>query len=79
MSELTRLVKCCICKEQMYYSDDPKYEPEILIRIELPKWQEAVKIKNMPSWIASLFGVEKLYAHVRCWNELPITLHDSKL
>lgn len=79
MSELIRPTKCSICKEQMYYSDNPKYEPEVLIRIELPKWQEAVEIKNMSSRIASLFGVEKLYAHVRCWNNLPITLHDSNL
>jgi hypothetical protein len=63
----------------MYYCDGTKYEPELTLEIKLPKWQEAVVVKNMPSRMAKLFGVEKLYAHIRCWNDLPITLHDSNL
>jgi hypothetical protein len=61
----------------MYYSDDAKYEPELTLEIKLPKWQDAAAVKNMPSLMAHLFGAEKLYAHIRCWNDLPITLHDS--
>jgi hypothetical protein len=79
MSKMFRPVKCCICEQQMYYSDDKNYVPELTLEIKLPKWQEAVEIKNMPSRIAQLFGIEKLYAHVHCWNELPITLHNSNL
>lgn len=79
MSELTRPVKCCICQQQMYYFGDARSEPELTLEIKLPKWQDAVVVKNMPSQMAHLFGVEKLYAHIRCWNDLPITLHDSNL
>lgn len=76
-SELDRKVKCAVCQEPMYYSNDERYEAEVKLIIELPKWQEAVEIKNMNSLAANISGIERCYIHVRCWNELPITLHPS--
>lgn len=33
--KLIRKVKCLLCKEKMFYSEDPKWEPEFLIIVEL--------------------------------------------
>ena len=51
--KLIRPVKCHFCGERMYYSDDARHKPEVLVHIE----------SNEPN------GWNKFYAHVRCWNQ----------
>lgn len=70
MSTEIRPANCAICGKQMFYSDDPRHEPEVQLTVELPKWQEEVSINNF----FSKFGVDKHYIHLSCWNQLPITL-----
>ena len=68
----TRPAKCAVCQQQLAYQGDLGHEPEVKVAVMLPKWQEAVEVKNLHSQ----FGVQTYYIHLRCWNALPIQLHD---
>lgn len=59
-----RNVNCLICKQLMFYEGDSRCEPEVIVELKLPRWQEAVQVNAL----TCIFGIQKFYAHVRCWN-----------
>ena len=73
-ARLVRPCVCAVCGQAMHYQGDPGHEPEVKVTVQIPKWQDAVEIKNAHS----PFGITDYYIHVRCWNSLPIQLRSSK-
>jgi len=74
LEKSTRPAKCAVCQSQLYYLNECGSEPEVVLQVSLPKWQEATECKNI-----SALGFSKYYIHTRCWNKLEITLHNSYL
>ena len=72
MNKSSRPAKCAVCQSQLFYSDEEGHEPEVMVEVSLPKWQEAVECKNV-----SRFGISKYYIHIKCWNKLEITLSEK--
>lgn len=61
---LTRDVKCKLCGKQMYYTSDPRFEAEVKITVELPKWQDPFETHSL----GGCLGVGTHYVHMSCWN-----------
>ncbi len=72
---LIRPVQCAVCQRHMPYAGQPGEIQEVHVTVSLPKFQEAVEVKNLHN----LFGTETFYIHLSCWNALPLQLHSSKV
>ncbi len=63
-----RPANCLFCNQQMFYMGDPRSTPELTIHLSLPSYQPPVTVEGFNKIEGYMFGTQKHYAHVTCWN-----------
>jgi hypothetical protein len=57
--ELARPVKCAVCKGQMYYTDDPRHEPEgrIIVETQYTSPEFYAHTRCLEEWLKEIGGL----------------------